>query len=174
MSSYQSPTPTSDPTSRWFTFTAAVAISAATRDWLAGKITTRRRKIRSRWRLLDPTTQATLVLAFLRTNLTYAELAAANHISRSTCRRIINEGIDLLAERAIRLSEVLRCGARSARPPAARRNPAILDSQTVKTSSNVPEHSQGIDAGNYADPAVMSARSGELAAHRRSRWDWSA
>jgi hypothetical protein len=31
------------------------------------------------------------VLAFLRTNLTYAELAAANRISRSTCRRIINE-----------------------------------------------------------------------------------
>jgi len=108
MPSYQSPTPTSDPTSRWLTFTAAVAVSTATRDWLADKITQRRRKIRSRWRLLDPTTQATLVLAFLRTNLTYAELAAANHISRSTCRRVINEGVDLLAERAIRLSEVLR------------------------------------------------------------------
>jgi hypothetical protein len=108
MSSYQSPTPLGDPTGRWLTFTAAVAVSAATRDWLATKLTQRRRKIRSRWRLLDPTTQATLVLAFLRTNLTYAELAAANHISRSTCRRIINEGIDLLAERAIRLSEVVR------------------------------------------------------------------
>jgi hypothetical protein len=106
MPSYQSPTALGDPTGRWLTFTAAV--SAATRDWLATNITRRRHKIRSRWRLLDPTTQATLVLAFLRTNLTYAELAAANHISRSTCRRIINEGIDLLAERAIRLSEVLR------------------------------------------------------------------
>jgi len=108
MPSRQSPTPLGDPTGRWLTFTAAVAVSAATRDWLAGKITQRRRKIRSRWRLLDPITQATLVLAFLCTNLTYAELAAANHISRSTCRRIINEGIDLLAERAIRLSEVVR------------------------------------------------------------------
>jgi len=108
MPSYQSPTALGDPTGRWLTFTAAIAVSAATRDWLATKITRRRHKIRSRWRLLDPTTQATLVLAFLRTNLTHAELAAANHISRSTCRRIINEGIDLLAERAIRLSEVLR------------------------------------------------------------------
>lgn len=108
MSSYQPTTPTSDLTSRWLTFTAAVAISTSTRDWLANKITVRRWKIRSRWRKLDPTTQATLVLAFLRTNLTYAELAAANHISRATCRRLINEGIDLLAKRAIRLSEVVR------------------------------------------------------------------
>lgn len=108
MPSYQPPAPSCDPTGRWLTFAAAVAISTATRDWLAGKITVRRWKIRSRWRLLDPTIQATLVLAFLRTNLTYAELAMANHISRSTCRRIINEGIDLLAERAMRLSEVIR------------------------------------------------------------------
>ena len=58
MPSYQSPTPAGDPTGRWLTFSAAVAVSAATRDWLAGKIIQRRRKIRSRWRLLDPTTQA--------------------------------------------------------------------------------------------------------------------
>jgi hypothetical protein len=82
MPSYQSPTPLGDPTGRWPTFTAAVAVSAATRDWLATKITRRRHKIRSRWPLLDPTTQATLVLALLRTNLTHAELAAANHIKR--------------------------------------------------------------------------------------------
>jgi hypothetical protein len=108
MSSYQPTTPTTDPTGRWLTFTAAVAISAATRDWLANKITVRRWKIRSRWRKLDPTTQATLILAFLRTNLTYAELAVANHISTATCRRIVNEGIDLLADRAPRLAEVVR------------------------------------------------------------------
>jgi len=64
--------PPGAPTDRWLTFTAAIAVSAATRDWLATKLTQRRRKIRSRWRLLDPTTQATLVLAFLRTNLTHA------------------------------------------------------------------------------------------------------
>jgi hypothetical protein len=108
MSSYQSSAPVDDPTRRWLTFTAAVAISTSTRDWLAGKITVRRWKLRSRWRKLDPSTQATLVLAFLRTNLTYAELAIANAVSVTTCRRVINEGIDLLAERAIRLSDVVR------------------------------------------------------------------
>jgi hypothetical protein len=75
MSSHQPTTPANDPTGRWLTFAVAVAVSAATRDWLANKITQRRWKIRSRWRKLDPATQATLVLAFLRTNLTYAELA---------------------------------------------------------------------------------------------------
>ena len=108
MSSYQPATPADDPTRRWLTFSAGVAISAATRDWLTNKITVRRWKIRSRWRKLDPSIQATLVLAFLRTNLTYAELAVANAVSVTTCRRIINEGIDLLADRAMRLSEVVR------------------------------------------------------------------
>ena len=108
MSSYQPTTSTADPARRWLTFTAAISISASTRDWLANKITVRRWKICSRWRKLDPTTQATLILAFLRTNLTYAELAAANHISTATCRRIVNEGIDLLAQRAPRLSDVVR------------------------------------------------------------------
>jgi DDE superfamily endonuclease/Helix-turn-helix of DDE superfamily endonuclease len=108
VSSYQPTTSTTDPGSRWLTFTAAVAISAATRDWLANTITVRRWKIRSRWRKLDPATQATLVLAFLRTNLTYTELALANQVSTATCRRIVNEGIDLLAQRAPRLSEVVR------------------------------------------------------------------
>ena len=42
MSSYQVPA----PAGRWLTFTAAVRVSAATRDWLAGKITQRRKTIR--------------------------------------------------------------------------------------------------------------------------------
>jgi hypothetical protein len=48
------------------------------------------------------------VIAFLRTNLTYAELAAGNNISTPTCWRYINEGIRLLAARAIRLTDVVR------------------------------------------------------------------
>ena len=59
MSSYQPAAPATDPAGRWLTFTAAVAISASTRDWLTNKITIRRWKIRSLWRKLDPTTQAT-------------------------------------------------------------------------------------------------------------------
>jgi transposase len=51
------------------------------------------------------------------------------------------EGITEAIHDALR-SEVRRAAGRSPEPTAA-----ILDAQTVKTSGNVPEHSQGIDAG---------------------------
>jgi len=51
------------------------------------------------------------------------------------------EGIAEAIHDALR-SKVRRAAGRSAEPSAA-----ILDAQTVKTSSNLPEHSQGIDAG---------------------------
>jgi DDE superfamily endonuclease/Helix-turn-helix of DDE superfamily endonuclease len=83
-------------------------VSPTTRDKLAAGLTTHRAKIGTRWRLLDATAQATLVIAFLRTNLTYAELAAGNNISTATCWRYVHEGIGLLAGRAIRLKDVVR------------------------------------------------------------------
>jgi transposase len=51
------------------------------------------------------------------------------------------EGITEAIHDALR-SKVRQAAGRSPEPTAA-----ILDSQTVKTSGNVPEHSQGIDAG---------------------------
>lgn len=108
MPSCHCPAPTGDATERWLTFRTAVNISSTTRDWLANKITQRRVKIRSRWRKTDAVTQATLTLAYLRTNLTHAELAAANDIDASTCWRRITEGIQLLAARSIRLADVVR------------------------------------------------------------------
>jgi len=51
------------------------------------------------------------------------------------------EGVTEAIHDALR-SQVRRAAGRSPEPSAA-----ILDAQTVKTSSNVPEHSQGIDAG---------------------------
>jgi transposase len=51
------------------------------------------------------------------------------------------EGITEAVHDALR-GEVRRAAGRSPEPTAA-----ILDAQTVKTSSNVPERSQGIDAG---------------------------
>ena len=108
MPSYHDAKPNAVPERQWQTFTAAVAVSTNTRDRLAQRIAGHRAKIGTRWRLLDATTQATLVIAFLRTNLTYAELAAGNHISISTCWRYIDEGIGLLAGQAIRLTDVVR------------------------------------------------------------------
>jgi len=49
--------------------------------------------------------------------------------------------------------KVREAAGRSPEPTAA-----ILDAQTVKTSGNVPEHSQGIDAGNYPGSSVMPGR----------------
>jgi transposase len=51
------------------------------------------------------------------------------------------EGITEVIHDALR-GKVRKAAGRSPEPTAA-----ILDAQTVKTSSNVPEHSQGIDAG---------------------------
>jgi hypothetical protein len=45
-----------------------------------------------------------LVIAFLRTNLTYAELAAGFGISEATCWRDVREGIGVLADRGRRIS----------------------------------------------------------------------
>jgi hypothetical protein len=55
-------------------------------------------------RLLDPLAQAVLVIEFLRTNITCAELAAGFVISESTCRRNIREGSGVLADRGRRIS----------------------------------------------------------------------
>src|ERR1035437_2759717 len=93
-------------------FRAGVKVSAGTCDDLAGSLRRRHQRNGTRWRLLSPLAQAVLVIAFLRTNLTYAELAAGSGISPSTCWRDVAEGISVLADRGRRMS--LRGGARLA------------------------------------------------------------
>src|SRR6266536_3928765 len=59
------------------------------------------------------------------------------------------EGVTEAIHNALR-GKVRKAAGRSPEPTAA-----ILDAQTVKTSSNVPEHSQGIDAGKkIKDPVA--------------------
>src|ERR1039458_3332946 len=62
-------------------FRAGVKVSAGTCDDLAGSLRRRHQRNGTRWRLLDPLAQPVLVIAFLRTNLTYAELAAGSVVS---------------------------------------------------------------------------------------------
>jgi hypothetical protein len=85
-------------------FRAGVKVSAGTVHDLAESLRRRHGKNGTRWRLLDPVAQAVLVIAFLRTNLTYAELAAGFGISGPTCWRDIREGISVLADRGRRIS----------------------------------------------------------------------
>jgi hypothetical protein len=66
-------------------FRAGVKVSAGTCEDLAASLRRRHERQGTRWRLLAPLAQAVLVIAFLRTNLTYAELAAGLGISESTC-----------------------------------------------------------------------------------------
>ncbi len=77
-------------------FRAGVKVSARTCEDLAASLQ-RHERNGTRWRLLPPLAQAVLVIAFLRANLTYAELAAGFGISGSTCWRGICEGIGVLA-----------------------------------------------------------------------------
>jgi DDE superfamily endonuclease len=85
-------------------FRAGVKVSAGTVHDLAASLRRRHEKQGTRWRLLSPVPQAVLVIAFLRTNLTYAELAAGSGISEPTCGRDIREGIGALADRGRRIS----------------------------------------------------------------------
>jgi hypothetical protein len=85
-------------------FRAGVKVSAGTCEDLAASLRRRHERNGTRWRLLSPLAQAVLVIAFLRTNLTYVELAAGFGISESTCWRDIREGISVLADRGRRIS----------------------------------------------------------------------
>ncbi len=85
-------------------FRAGVKVSAGTCEDLAGSLRRRHERNGTRWRLLSPLAQAVLVIAFLRTNLTYAELAAGFGVSASTCWRDVAEGISVLADRGRRIS----------------------------------------------------------------------
>jgi len=105
MTVYQGTSFTPELTASGFAlFRAGVKVSAGTVRDLAASLRRRHEKNGTRWRLLDPVTQAVLVIAFLRTNLTYAELAAGFGISPSTCWRDIREEISVLADRGRRIS----------------------------------------------------------------------
>ena len=95
-------------------FRAGVKVSAGTVHDLAASLRRRHDRQGTRWRLLDPVAQAVLVIAFLRTNLTCAELAAGFGISPATCWRDIREGIGVLADRGRRISlaDVARLAAK--------------------------------------------------------------
>jgi hypothetical protein len=105
MTVYQGTSFTPELTATGFAlFRAGVRVSAGTCEDLAGSLRRRHERNGTRWRLLSPLAQAVLVIAFLRTSLTCAELAAGFGISESTCWRDVREGISVLADRGRRIS----------------------------------------------------------------------
>ncbi|GAA2430091.1 hypothetical protein GCM10010191_49470 [Actinomadura vinacea] len=67
-------------------FRAALHLSLASRQYVAGLVRRHRRRIGSRWRVLPPERQALLVLVHLRRNETFPALATAFGVDLATSR----------------------------------------------------------------------------------------
>ncbi|XRQ10198.1 transposase family protein [Actinomadura welshii] len=89
-------------------YRAALPLSRQTLNYLAGVIRRHRKKINSRWRLLNPGQQALLVLAYLRKGETYPDLGAGFEVSTTTAWRYVEETVRLLAARSPRLRAALQ------------------------------------------------------------------
>lgn len=76
-------------------------------DRLAEALTRYRKRIGTRWRAYDVRTQAVLTLAWLEGGHTYRKLGEGNGVAKSTCRTMVQEGIKVLARRALPLTEVV-------------------------------------------------------------------
>jgi hypothetical protein len=71
---------------------------------LAAALVRYQKRIGTRWRAHDTTLQAILTIAWLEGGHTYRELGAGNGVPKSTCRTLVQEGIKVLARRALPLT----------------------------------------------------------------------
>ncbi|MFJ4854104.1 transposase family protein [Streptomyces sp. NPDC088730] len=89
-------------------YPSSIDLSSRTLRFLAGRLTTRRQEIGTRWRRLPASRQALLALAHLRCGDTYAQLAAGFGIGIATAYRYIREAVETLAAPAPSLAEAMR------------------------------------------------------------------
>lgn len=82
-------------------------------DNLVAALSRYHRRIKSRWRGHDVWLQAVLTCAYLEGGHTYRSLAEGNNIPRSTCHDYVQEGIKVLARRALPLTEVVRLAVKA-------------------------------------------------------------
>jgi hypothetical protein len=80
---------------------------------LADALTRLRRRIGTRWRLRDVRKQAVLTCAYLEGGHTYRSLGEGNGVPKSTCQTMVQEGIKVLARRALPLTEVVRLAVKA-------------------------------------------------------------
>lgn len=76
-------------------------------EHLAAALTRYHKRIGTRWRAYETTLQAVLTIAWLEGGHTYRSLGAGNGVPKSTCRTLVQEGIKVLARRALPLTEVV-------------------------------------------------------------------
>jgi len=85
----------------------ALSTPAHAVTFLAAALTRYRKRIGTRWRGYDTTLQAILTIAWLEGGHTYRKLGEGNGVPKSTCRTLVQEGIKVLARRALPLTEVV-------------------------------------------------------------------
>jgi hypothetical protein len=88
-------------------YPATLPLSRQTLTYTAGVIRRHRKQIGSPWRKLNPGRQALLVLAYLRKDETFAELAAGFGVGTTTAWRYVTETVALLAARSPKLRQAL-------------------------------------------------------------------
>ncbi|WP_326590883.1 transposase family protein [Streptomyces brevispora] len=91
----------------------ALKTPAGTVDRIVGALVRYHRRIGSRWQLHGFPLQAVLTCAFLEGGHTYRSLAEGNGVPKSTCCNLIQEGIKVLARRALPLTEVVRLAVKA-------------------------------------------------------------
>jgi hypothetical protein len=94
-------------------YPAALPLSTSTLNRVARLIRAHRKTIGSRWRALDPGTQALLTLAYLRKGEALRDLAAGFGISAATAWRRTRETTSLLATLAPGIRDALRHAKRT-------------------------------------------------------------
>ncbi len=85
----------------------ALSTPAHAVDRLVTALTRYQKRIGTRWRGHETRTQAILTLAYLEGGHSYRSLGAGNGVPKSTCRTLVQEGIKVLARRALPLTEVV-------------------------------------------------------------------
>ena len=121
-----------------------------------------RRRIRSPWRYCTPLDQAILTCAWLEGGHTYRSLGEGNGIPKSTCRTWIQEGIKVLARRALPLTEVVRLARK------ARWDYLIVDGVNIPTERVAAEYGKkqfwysGKHKRHGASVTTVAAPDGEL------------
>ncbi len=136
-------------------YPSSISLSTRSLAHLAALIRAHRHARRSRWRRLDASQRALLVLAHLRNGDTPARLAAGFGVGATTAWRYIREAVDLLAATAPTLTQAMARIAALAY--------AILDGTVVATDrlggaanrryyAGKHRH-HGVNAQIIADPA---------------------
>ncbi len=88
-------------------YRAALPLSHQTLTFVSGLVRAHRKRLGSVWRKLNPGQQSLLVLVHLRKGEPFAEVAAGFAVSTTTCRRYVNDVVELPAQRAPKLRDAL-------------------------------------------------------------------